>query len=271
MEGRKRKRGVFCLFTTHLASGLKGVRESLLDFCFPMSCAGCQKVRLTSSMGLWCNDCLEALPWLRSPLCPQCGRPFLKSLSAPDHLCGDCSLGLFSFDCARSAVLHTGVVRERIHQLKFGGQLQWVPPLADLLAKAFESGLSQRADFIVPIPLHIRRLRHRGFNQAGLLAKHVGRFKKLSVRFDILFRDAWAEPQTRLSREERLQNVKGAFSVRDPSAVKGRRILLIDDVFTTGSTLTECTRILKNAGAARVYALTVSRALADVRPADTEI
>jgi ComF family protein len=181
-------------------------------------------------------------------------------------LCGDCLRSLFLFDSARSATHHAGVVRRRIHQLKFGRQLHWAPPLADLLVKLCLREAMPIADVIFPVPLHVRRLRQRGFNQAGLLAKALGRQVGWPVHFNILVRRRWTEPQTRLNREQRLQNVKDAFNVQDAGVVKGRRVFIIDDVYTTGTTLNECAKALKIAGASEVHALTVCRALPDWKP-----
>lgn len=126
--------------------------------------------------------------------------------------------------------------------------------------------MKQRIDLIVPVPLHVRRLRQRGFNQAALLARELGRRLEIPVQCGALSRRIWTEPQTRLNREERLRNVKGAFAVLKPGDIGGARILLIDDVFTTGSTLCECAGALKETKAAEVHALTVSRSLPDWRP-----
>jgi ComF family protein len=116
---------------------------------------------------------------------------------------------------------------------------------------------------IFPVPLHVKRVRHRGFNQAALLARTLGRRLGLPVSFDCLLRTCWTEPQTRLNREQRLHNVKDAFQVVDTDKVKDRRILIVDDVYTTGTTLNECAKTLKGAGALEVHAVTVSRALPD--------
>jgi ComF family protein len=123
-----------------------------------------------------------------------------------------------------------------------------------------------RMDLVVPVPLHLKRLGQRGFNQSAVMAGALGRRLDLPVRFDMLVRNQWTEPQTRLSRKERLENVKGAFEVSDRSSGKGHHILIVDDVFTTGTTLSECAKTLKAAGAAGVYALTVTRAIPDWKP-----
>ena len=249
-------------------AALRQQAGSFLDLCLPRLCAGCRRTWLLSHEGHWCEDCLDALPWIRSPRCPQCGRPFLKSPDSHDHPCGECLLSLYPFDTARSATIYAGVVRERIHQLKFGAQLHWVPPLVDLLVMALENEDFHPIELLLPVPLHVRRLRQRGFNQSALLAKELGKKMGVPVRFDVLHRRVWTEPQTRLKRQERLENVKEAFHVVRPSVAEGTAVLLLDDVFTTGSTINECARTLKDAGAAKVLALTVARALPYRRPDD---
>jgi ComF family protein len=166
------------------------------------------------------------------------------------------------FDTARSAVLHEGIIRTRIHQFKFGAQMEWTPALVELLRIAYAGlGLSS-PDLIVPVPLHPNRLKERGFNQSGLLAGELARKIKVPVSFDTIVRKKQTAPQTRLSRRERLKNVKGTFEIPNAQRVRGRRVLLIDDVFTTGTTLNECAKVLKRkGGASEVHAITVTRAL----------
>lgn len=244
-----------------ISRGLEQLGSAVLDLCFPKRCTGCQSIWLSAAQGNWCPECRQRLPWIESPLCPRCGCPFIDSPTAPDHLCGECLLEVFPFDSARSAVLHEGVVRDRIHQVKFGGQLYWVPALVELLVLTLQRHPAGAVDALIPVPLHRRRLRQRGFNQAGLIAAALGKRLGVPVHFNVLLRPLWTQPQTRLNRHQRLSNVKGAFQVADPVAVDGRRIMLIDDVFTTGTTLSECAGTLGAAGAAAVYAMTVSRAV----------
>jgi ComF family protein len=188
----------------------------------------------------------------------------MDSPASPDHLCGDCIERSYRFDSARSAALHKGTVRTRVHEFKFGGQLKWAPCLVDLLETAYAAWGLPPPDFIVPVPLHLKRLSQRGFNQAGVLARELGRKIKTPVLVGVLVRKNQTLPQTRLKRNERLKNVKGAFEIAEDRKVRGRRILLIDDVFTTGTTLSECAKVLKRkGGASEVYALTVTRALPD--------
>jgi ComF family protein len=170
---------------------------------------------------------------------------------------------IFIFTGARSATQYAGVVRKRIHQLKFGNQLQWAPSLAQLLVIQFQREPLPNVDIIFPVPLHVHRLRQRGFNQAGLLARALAKQLGIPVNFSMLVRKSWTEPQTRLNREQRLKNVKDAFEVVGVNRVADRSVLIIDDVYTTGTTLNECAKTLMAAGAAEVHARTVCRALPD--------
>jgi ComF family protein len=254
-------------FLPRLKLGLHDVGSALMDLLFPRLCAGCGEEWQHSSGAHWCPSCLKSLPWIHSPLCSLCGRPFHEDPAAPDHLCGDCIQDPPPFDSARSATLHAGIVRDSVHGLKFGAELHCVPALAELLLHVLRGGRLESlihlpADSIlIPVPLHIKRLRQRGFNQSSLLAKLLGRALKLPVRCDILHRSRWTEPQTRLNRNERLMNLTKAFSVSLPVEVRGRPVVLVDDVFTTGTTIAECARALKGEGASEVHALTVSRSL----------
>ncbi len=247
---------------SRISETIKTLGASVFSLLFPKNCAGCGKID-SFEEGFWCGKCLDEMAWIASPLCPVCGRPFLDAPDSPDHLCAECLKSAFHFDSARSAVLHLGIVRDRIHQLKFGGRLEWVTPLIELLLQTYRRWGITAPHLVLPVPLHTRRLKERGFNQSGLLAHELARNLGLPVSFDSLDRKHWTEPQTRLNRRERLKNVRGAFQVRQPEKIRDRRILLVDDVFTTGETLNECARTLKKKGASNVYALTVTRALPD--------
>lgn len=239
---------------------LRRLGTGLIDLLLPRRCAACENAWLLAGETFWCAACLNDLQWIDCPKCPLCGRPYLDSPASSDHLCGDCRLSTPPFDSARSATLYTDVVREGIHQLKFGGRLHWVPPLADLLCRLLEREGTPEADFILPVPLHTERVKERGFNQSGLLARALGQRIGLEVRHDLLIRRQWTTPQTRLDRKERLRNVKGAFGLSpEGGQVAGSRIILIDDVFTTGTTISECSRELKRHKAAEVHVLTVAR------------
>jgi ComF family protein len=246
---------------------LKEVAAGISDLLFPRQCAGCGDMGRVRPDAFWCGPCWDELPWIQPPWCPICGVPYLSvPKDREDAWCGDCIGGNHVFDAARSAVFYEGKVRQGILQLKFGGKLSWVPALSELLFEAIaRDAWNDQVDLITAVPLHRRRLRHRGFNQSSLLARALARRLPKPCRLDALERNRWTEPQTRLQRAARLENVKGAFTVKHPGEVEGRTVLLVDDVFTTGTTLNECARTLKKAGASAVIALTVARSIPEHR------
>jgi ComF family protein len=240
------------------AAGL--VRETLL-LVYPPVCAGC--ARLCRSDELFCPDCFIALDLIVEPYCPFCGIPFGAETTI-SHLCGDCLGSLHLFDRARAAGFYQGLLREVIHRFKYGGKTFLVRPLARMLTGPGEELTRlHRIDAIIPVPLHYKRLRQRGFNQASLLARRLGSFLKISVDYSSLRRSRWTDPQIGLSRNQRAENVRGAFSLKTPEKVEGKGVLLVDDVLTTGETVNQCVKVLKKAGGAReVVVLTVARTVA---------
>lgn len=230
------------------------------DVLFPPRCAACGAPSAEGRDPAWCRTCFEKLLFVAPPLCPVCGRPYAPTEAMPDHQCGECLLDRFRFDVARSAAIYQGVVRRGILQLKFGGKLHWAPALGKLAALHGETrGILDRGEVIVPVPMHLRWLRRRGFNQSALLARFAGRCCFRPVVVNALVRKRVTKPQTRLSRAERLRNVRGAFAVVRPEVIAGKSVVLMDDVFTTGTTLSECADALKKAGADWVGAVTVAR------------
>lgn len=151
-------------------------------------------------------------------------------------------------------------MREALHAFKFRGRQALAAPLGDLLVEVAARRLPDGAPaLLVPVPLHPRRERERGFNQALLLARRLGRARGIPVRADALVRAAATQAQTELDARARRANVRGAFRLRRPEAIAGRHVLLVDDILTTGATLSECARCLREGGAATVGALTVAR------------
>jgi len=204
-----------------------------------------------------CPVCTRQFMAAESPICMHCGLVF-KSRQGQDHLCGECLQSGKPYGKARAAGVHDQALMSIMHAYKYGGKVQLAGPLSKLLTAVFERHWQPDAiDLVLPIPLHPTRLRERGFNQAYLLVRSWGDI----VRRDILQRKRPTSSQTGLGRKERLRNVRGAFAVKDPLAVKNRRVLLVDDVYTTGATVKECARTLKKCNAVQVDILTVGRAI----------
>jgi ComF family protein len=216
-----------------------------------------------------CANCSGTYLAVESPICSTCGAVF-KSREGEDHHCGECLNAPKRFRMARSAGVYDNVLMAAIHCLKYKEKIQLARPLGMLLMMAFCRYWNKgNIHLIVPVPLHKRKLRSRGFNPSFFLVKEWAQIAKsldralpaIPVAADILVRKRWTESQTGLGRKERLQNIKNAFDVSDLSRVKMKNILLVDDVYTTGATANECAKVLMRAGAARVDVLTLARAM----------
>lgn len=224
--------------------------EELVDLLSGWVCQVCG----SPSESPLCEACERNLSRFYPPFCPQCGLP-----QASSSLCSSCQQDPLPFK-HRSFGPYEGTLKEMIHQFKFNGQKSLKKPLGLLLYETFKE-LKEPVDLIIPIPLTKKRLLERGFNQSLLLAKELGKRIGLEVRGDTLLKVKETLPQTALGAKERRSNLKGAFFVKEPSSVFGKRVLLVDDVFTTGSTLREAFYVLKQAGAKTVTAITLARSL----------
>ena len=203
-------------------------------------------------------------------MCSRCGMPFSGG-HGPDHICGDCEIQDHHFASARSAGVFHSVLRELVHQLKFFSATELALPLGRLLWER-TLGFFQlsQIDLVIPVPLHKKRLRKRGFNQSALLVNPwiefntggaQGREGDQWIRHDCLIRSLPTSSQTGLNKSQRLENLANAFQVPDPQLVKEKRLLLVDDVMTTGATVDACAFALMKAGAARVDVMTLARAI----------
>ena len=216
-----------------------------------------------------CWDCIRGLVVVESPLCSCCGLPF-ESRQGIDHRCGDCSASLKKFRIARAPLVYEQIFTEVIHCYKYKGKIQLARPLAELLLTAFRFFWDKDSiDVVVPVPLHLKRLRKRGFNQVYLLIRNwqtiAGQvhldLNDLQIERDVIVRNVSTVPQTGLGRRQRAANIKDAFELVDEAKIIDKRILLVDDVYTTGATVDECARLLLHHGAAHVDVLSLARAV----------
>ncbi len=239
------------------ARGWRPWVTAALDLVFPPLCPVCDRMLGTGRRDPLCGACWEGLERLAPPWCRCCGAPL-----GVEGLCGACRIRRPRFAYARATLLYGDLVREAIHAFKFGGRRGLAYPLGDLLAGLGLSALPGAApDVLVPVPLHPRRARERGYNQALLLARRLGRAWGVPVAADALLRAVPTLPQADLDAAARRRNVRGAFVVCRPEVIAGRHVVLVDDVLTTGATAGECAGNLYRAGAAAVGVLTVARAL----------
>ncbi|HEY7203666.1 MAG TPA: ComF family protein [Methylomirabilota bacterium] len=234
---------------------------ALLDLVFPPFCAVCRAALSEARRGPLCVPCWEALERIGPPWCRTCGTPMTAALRATDApRCGECRRRPPVFAYARAGARYGDVAREALHALKFKGRRGLAAPLADLIV---EGGIAQlpmgRPDLLVPVPLHPRRQRERGFNQASLLARRIGQAWSVPARDDLLTRVVATASQTALESTARRSNVRNAFRLRHPEPVRGRHVIVVDDVLTTGATVSECVVTLRAGGATTVGVLTVAR------------
>ena len=232
--------------------------RALLDLLFPPLCHVCKAFIPNAGRLLICAGCINKISFLVSPFCTTCGKPFATEAGL-DHTCGAC-LAHAPFHICRSATLFAGPVQELIHRFKYGNRVHLCQPLGLVTAAALARFCREAApDLIVPVPLHRKRLRQRGFNQSQLVGKVLEKQWRIPQEIGNLRRVRWTEPQTSLDARDRVGNVRGAFAVKDARRLEGKRVLLVDDVLTTGSTMRACAESLREAGATAIFAVTVAR------------
>lgn len=242
-------------------TALRTLMETGLSFIYPDVCQICSQQRATKSESYVCEQCRAAVKLVQPPCCDRCGLPFAGELTNTFE-CGNCREMELHFLHARAAVAAEGVAREVIHRYKYQRAMWFEPLLAELLISRAEPVIRQEKwDLIVPIPLHPLKQREREFNQAERLAKRLGEAVSLTVNARLIQRTLATRTQTLLTRQERAANMAGAFSMRTPDKLHGERVILVDDVLTTGATTSACARVLKQNGASEVCVWTVARGL----------
>jgi ComF family protein len=238
---------------------VRAIARRVADQLFPWLCVGCQ----APAEGALCGACLSRVRWIREPWCPQCGLPLA---SGPSHLCGRCAREPPAFARLRAIACYRPADEERdplglaLRGLKYARRRALASTLSMLLAERFpfERGAH---DVVAPVPLHVERLRRRGFNQALLLARVPSRRFGVPIDGGLLTRIRDTPPQVGLSETERRGNVRQAFGLRPGRSVEGLRVLLVDDVCTSTATARACAAVLRERGAASVDVLVAARAL----------
>jgi len=255
-----------------LVSSVSGVAESLFATLFPSDCRLCGAPLINISRLPVCRACLSEMHPIAGVICSVCGERLLSPYALAGELdaprCGLCRRLEPSFARAVAYGSYEGGLRELIHLLKY----EQVRPAAGVLGRmlteamiGLESGWTQRPVAVVPVPLHARKLRQRGFNQSELVVREALKLGagngRLALHARVLERRRETQSQTGLTRHQRRENIRGAFAVARPEEIAGCEVLLVDDVFTTGTTVSECARVLRRAGASKVYVATVARTL----------
>ena len=229
--------------------------KKIISLLFPHICLLCEKPLPWEEEGPFCKECEKEVRYLaKEKVCKICGKPLSSGL------CEDCRRRRNKFDFSRSVALYEGKWREIIHLFKYRGLFTLSSYLGEKLWEVYRNNpIYETADYIIPVPLTYWTRVKRGYHQTLLLANYLSRKTGKKVLRKVLYKSKNIPSQTGLSRKERLKNVRGAFQTRNSRIIKGKNILLIDDVLTTGATVNECVKILKKAGVKKVFVLTLAR------------
>jgi ComF family protein len=232
-----------------------------LSLVYPEGCQICRQQRATARQGYVCAQCWSQVRFIRPPFCERCGLPYAGEVNTSFE-CGNCREMELDFRHARAAVVAKTVVLEAIHRFKYSRALWFEEFLAELLVREAAPQLrAEEWDYIVPVPLHPLKKREREFNQAEVLAQHLSSTTRIPIQLKALRRVLPTATQTLLSREKRALNMRGAFATTGVVPLEKKRIIILDDIFTTGATTNACARALRRAGATDVCVWTVARGL----------
>ncbi len=237
---------------------LKRIWNSIINFIFPQQCCICKD--FLGIDGAICLSCVSKFDLITEPKCSCCGFPFEFKIKDSNKalLCPKCLKKSFKFDKACAAVRYDDFSKKLILPLKHGDKTQYAKSIANLMARC-GTELAKQSDYIIPVPIHLTRMLKRKYNQASLICTHLSKIYSKPVLYTTLLRSKSTQSQGHLSSQERKKNVSGVFVIKNNSEIKGKNILLIDDVFTTGATVNECAKVLKQNGVKKVFVLTFAR------------
>ena len=242
-----------------MAHSLKLWLNAALGLFYPEACQLCATARATPAEGFVCADCRDQVRFVEPPFCDRCGLPYPGAITTTFE-CSNCRDAEFHFRSARSAVVARDQILDVIHRYKYSRALWFELFLAELLVRQAAPELAKESwDLIVPVPLHPTKEREREFNQAERLAHRLSAATRIPVNNRLVKRVLPTRTQTRLNRAERIANVRHAFAMRPGQRLDGQRLVLVDDVLTTGATTSACAGVLMRAGASEVCVWTVAR------------
>jgi ComF family protein len=230
--------------------------DKFLNTLFPESCPVCQKPSYDHKTAPICTECWQSIQPYNGQKCRKCGKPLFSDIST---VCGECIKDEPAFRSARSFGLYDGTLRKAINLFKYHNIKRLSKPLSEIILRI----RIPRVDAVLPVPLYKKRLRQREFNQSALFAKYIAKNLGITLLLDCLVKIKDTMPQVGLSSKDRLKNIRKAFGIKDKKLIEGKKVLLIDDVITTGATVRECSRALKKAGAKEIYVITLAHGIRD--------
>ena len=239
--------------TTDARKSFRIIKDKALNFIFPKTCPVCDKI--IGHDKTICANCISKIHYIGEPRCKKCG----KSLNDREaEYCIDCEKNHHLYKCGLAAFLYDDMVSKSIYRFKYHNRRTYAEFYGEAIAKTYGSIIgSWHADVIIPVPIHEKKLIKRGYNQAGLIAKKLGENLGMHVDERVLLRTVNTRPQKEMTKAERKKNLENAFKI-SKDVVKYKKVILVDDIYTTGSTIDECTRALLEAGIQSVYFVSLS-------------
>lgn len=236
---------------------ISNILHHLSVVLFPPKCIKCNKI--IDSYGNLCSNCWSSIEFITDPMCKICGVPFEFDMDI-DLICGQCAGTKQFFDHAISIFKYDENSKNLIYKFKYNDKTYLSKYFAKWIYKNIHTSINDY-QYIVPVPLHRKRMRKRFYNQSSLIASYLAKLSKKTFLPNLLIKNRYDVPQTSLTKKQRLKNVKSSFAINPKlqSKIEGTKILLIDDVYTTGSTLNECSKILKKNGCNQITAVTLAR------------
>ncbi len=250
----------FPVIPSSVSGRAKRAGTFLLDLLYPPRCVVCEAILLPSESGV-CTHCRKELPFVKDPYCMRCGKP----LNAREReYCADCEMHRHVYDEGRAVFLYEKGIRLSVNRLKFGNRRSYIPFYGECLFHLLREMMPiWRAECLVPIPMHPKKRAARGFDQAVLLSRSLSGMSRIPSREDVLIRTRLTQSSKKLGRSGRRKNLRGAFAVNTNAAVP-ESVILIDDIYTTGTTMDEASLALRKAGVRRIFFLTLCIGRGDV-------
>lgn len=230
----------------------KDLKDYLLDMVYPKTCPVCRKIPDKGT--LICKSCEKKLSYIKEPQCMKCSKPILDK---EKEYCYDCQEKAHSYIAGKALWIYDDTMRRSIAGFKYGGSLEYAQFYGRELARHYGKWIKAHGDILVPVPLHRKKKRIRGYNQAEVLAREVGKRVQVPVAGEFLCRTKATLPQKELNDKERLKNLSQAFAVEKNHFFTAEKVMLVDDIYTTGSTIEACAKVLYKAGIKEVYFLSI--------------
>lgn len=232
--------------------------QGMLGLVYPPRCQMCRENLDIFDRRVLCEICYNNIRLNTPPFCKKCGKTGFYDA----YVCENCRTKIYYFDASYSVCIYDGVIRECIHNFKYNARLGLERLFKDLMIEFAEKYIDiRRYNWFIPVPLHRVKHRERTFNQSAILAAHLSKRFKIPVLKNSLLRTRLGKPQVMLPKNKRLEDIKNSFKIKNSSLLKDKSVLLIDDVFTTGATVNECSKILKEAGTSSIEILTLARGI----------